>query len=68
MSEKTNSRWTPERLRAFKGFENYSNEDAEKAIDTIERLARILLDIHFKKIREERKTQSNERGNPFDNT
>lgn len=47
MSEKINSRWTPERLGAFKGFENYSNEDAEKAIDTIERLARILLDIHF---------------------
>lgn len=68
MSEKTNSRWTTERLRAFKGFENYSNEDAEKAIDTIERLARIVLDIHFKKLREEEKDQSIKKGNPFEDT
>ena len=41
-------RWTPERLRKYQGFENHSDEEAEKAIDTIDRLARILLNIYKK--------------------
>jgi len=40
------SRWTPERLRKYQGFQNFSDEEAEKAIDTIDRLAHILLTIH----------------------
>ena len=41
--------WTPDRLRSYNGFENFSDEEAAKAIDTIKRLARILLDIAIKR-------------------
>jgi len=39
-------RWTPERLRKYIGFEKYSDQEAEKAIDTLKRMARILLSIY----------------------
>jgi len=40
------SRWTPERLRKYKGFELFTDKQAEEAIHTLERLARILLSIY----------------------
>jgi hypothetical protein len=52
------SRWTPERLRQFKGFENFSDEEAERAIETIERLARILLSIHMRNYQENGKSEN----------
>ena len=36
-------RCTPEELRRYHGFENYSDEEAERTIDSVERLAHILL-------------------------
>lgn len=36
-------RCTPEELRRYQGFENYSDEEAERTIDSVERLAHILL-------------------------
>ncbi len=36
-------RWTPDRLRSYAGFEKFSDKESEEAIDTLERLARILL-------------------------
>lgn len=36
-------RCTPAELRRYHGFEHYSDEEAEKTIDTVERLAHILL-------------------------
>lgn len=36
-------RCTPDELRRYQGFEGYSDEEAEKTIDAIERLAHILL-------------------------
>lgn len=40
---KKTSRCTPEELRRYEGFENYNDEEAERVIDTVERLAHILL-------------------------
>lgn len=42
------SRWTPDRLKKYQGFEDLSDQEAEKVIDTIDRLAHILLSIHRK--------------------
>jgi hypothetical protein len=39
------SRCTPEELRRYDGFENYNDEEAERIIDTVERLAHILLSV-----------------------
>ena len=39
-------RWTPDRLRSYEGFEKFSDKESEEAIDTLERLARILLSIY----------------------
>ena len=39
-------RWTPERLRKYAGFEHFTDKEANEAIDTLERLARILLSIY----------------------
>lgn len=36
-------RCTPAELRRYQGFENYSDEEAERTIDSVERLAHILL-------------------------
>ncbi len=36
-------RCTPEELRRYQGFENYNDEEAERTIDSVERLAHILL-------------------------
>lgn len=35
--------WTPDKLRTFKGFEHYSDEQAINAIKSIDKLAHILL-------------------------
>jgi hypothetical protein len=40
------------------GIENFSDEEAERAIDTIERLARILLSIHMKNYQENGKFEN----------
>jgi hypothetical protein len=63
------SRWTPERLRQFKGFENFSDQEAEQAIDTIERMARILLSIHMTNYQKNGKSKnsSNVREGPGEN-
>ncbi|PZQ96271.1 MAG: hypothetical protein DI539_30290 [Flavobacterium psychrophilum] len=37
------SRCTPEELRRYDGFGNYNDEEAERVIDSVERLAHILL-------------------------
>lgn len=36
-------RCTPAELRRYQGFENCSDEEAERTIDSVERLAHILL-------------------------
>ncbi len=36
-------RFTPAELRRYQGFENCSDEEAERTIDSVERLAHILL-------------------------
>jgi hypothetical protein len=33
-------------LRTFKGFEDYSDERAKEALETVRSLAHILIDIH----------------------
>lgn len=45
---KIKKRITPEELRKFKGFENHSDEQAEEAIMTIERLAMIFYELFMK--------------------
>ena len=37
---------TPEKLRAYKGFENCTDEEAEKQIHTIKKLAKVLYHLH----------------------
>jgi hypothetical protein len=39
------SRCSREELRKYQGFEGVSDEEAERTIDTVERLAHILLSI-----------------------
>lgn len=44
-------KWDAGKLRTFKGFENYSDERALKVINSIDKLARILLPIVIENIR-----------------
>jgi len=39
-------RWTPEKLRSYKGFECLTDLEAESAITTLERMARLLLSAY----------------------
>lgn len=43
-------RWTIERLRSYAAFKDFSDLEAERAIETLERLARILLSFYKKNI------------------
>ena len=47
--EKVHKRLTIAELRNFKGFENYSDEEAEKTIDTLEKLSILFYELYMKK-------------------
>lgn len=44
----------PEKLRSYKGFENCTDEEAEKQIHTIKKFAKVLYHLHRE---EERKAK-----------
>ena len=49
---KRNKRLTYEELRAFSGFENYSDEMAEETIRSFEKLSILFYELHQKSLSE----------------
>jgi hypothetical protein len=45
------ARWTPERIRSYAEFEHFNDEEAEKIITTLERMAHILLSFYRRNIK-----------------
>lgn len=56
-NNQVNSELTIEKLKTMKGFENVTDSEAEKEIDTIKKLAKILFYLYVK---EEQKDQTKE--------
>ena len=48
VNQNSNSELTIEKLRTYKGFENFTEEQAQIAIINIKRLAKILFGIYSK--------------------
>jgi hypothetical protein len=48
VNQNSNSELTIEKLRTYKGFENFTEEQAQIAIVNIKRLAKILFGIYSK--------------------
>lgn len=48
--EKAAKRLTVEELRNCKGFENYTDEEAEEVIQTLERLSILFYELHQKEL------------------
>ncbi len=46
VNQKSNSELTIEKLRTFKGFENFTDEQAEKIIANIKRLSNLLFGMY----------------------
>jgi hypothetical protein len=53
-SEKKQKRLTIVQLRGFSGLENLSEEDAESAIATLEKLSVLFYELYQKKVRQEK--------------
>lgn len=51
-------RLTIEELRAFPGFENYTDEMAEETIKTLEKLSILFYDLHQKAILEKERLKA----------
>jgi hypothetical protein len=49
---KKHQRLTSEQLRAFPGFENYTDEQAEEKIASLEKLSILFFELHQKSIAE----------------
>ncbi len=45
---KKHKRLTIDELRSFKGFENYSDQEAEETIITLEKLSILFYELHMK--------------------
>lgn len=52
--EKTHKRLTIAELRNCKGFENYSDEQAEETINTLEKLSILLYELYRKEKQKEK--------------
>jgi transcription initiation factor TFIIIB Brf1 subunit/transcription initiation factor TFIIB len=52
--EKAHKRLTIAELRNCKGFENYSDEQAEETINTLEKLSMLLYELHMKEKQKEK--------------
>lgn len=48
MKEKPHKRLTVKELKAFKGFEDYTDEQAEETISTLEKLSILFYKLHMK--------------------
>jgi len=55
-------RLTPEELRSFPGFENYTDERAEETIQTLVNLSLIYFDLFKKHLAEEEEKAKNKSG------
>ena len=51
--EKAPKRLTVDELRKFKGFENYTDEQAEESIQTLETLSILFYELHNKEKQKE---------------
>ena len=52
MESKKKQRLTIAQLRSFKGYENFSEEEAESTIATLEKLSSIFFELYLKKKKE----------------
>ena len=48
LGQNSNSELTAEKLRTYKGFENFTDEEAQIAILNIKRLAKILFGMYIR--------------------
>ena len=58
--DKVKTELTYEKLKTYKGFENSTEEEAEKQIDAIKRLAKVLLYMYIDEEQENNNNQKNE--------